>query len=579
MDTRLRTTTIVSHEILYGINTPQSEAIRLIEGIPSAALLNYISFFNAVLYLNDHPEDYSDQLNLIHTMIVSLDANKKKRIVEVFEEYKANGQTPVIVWNYSNLLFYDLIFLNFNSEKARELTDREKENVFNAYLLINNITDERFKIPEQEIMQLKSGEGLEFFTVSRFAYQRDYFSSTEIQNQVVRGCYMFPYLESRDDMGPAMQEYYESLGVTGYLDMFVTLQMIFLHAFKKEEDISHRNLIDLADAREIISLSFLNRLSINSSISDYEADLNFSILRNRFLYKVSDYKYLVLDLNFLVNWYYKTHVFALSRFMEEKGVTKEFLSVKAKDFMEDIYFQMIMKRCFPKSLLHFGDTAIIPGKKELCDAYLRDNRKVALIELKDISINAAVKESNDVKKMLKAIEQKFIVNESDKAKGITQLINGLRFLAENPLPFDKSLPDEPLELFPVIIYTDHSFSTDGLNKILNNIFENKWKNYPANRLVVHPLTTINLHFFEIYEEYFSGGLIDLFDLIERFHKHIQQTDFHLTNFDVFAKMYIDKNIAGPVTSPEIYNECSKKILRSRMAFFDAIEKEMKEKKL
>lgn len=49
--------------------------------------------------------------------------------VEVFENYKALNQLPVIIWNYSNLIFYDLIFLNYNSSVARDLSADQAKKI------------------------------------------------------------------------------------------------------------------------------------------------------------------------------------------------------------------------------------------------------------------------------------------------------------------------------------------------------------------------------------------------------------------------------------------------------------------
>jgi hypothetical protein len=560
VDTRIRITTIVDYKNFYGFN-PHEEAVEIIKNIPSNSVLYYISFLNTQLYLNDHPEEYDVQKKLILTLTLQAGESTQQKLNDVFDKYKSLNQLPVIIWNYSNLIFYDLIFSNYNSTVARDLSTDEVRKIFDAYLTINSITDERFNIPEDEIKQYTDDKNIELFAVSKFMYQRDYFSTTEMHNQFVRGCLLFEFMEKHSDYGAIMPKYYQSQGVSGYQEMFGNLLLIFTQSFIVNEQGVRNNIIDLNDYQSLLNLKFVDNLSINESITTYKKDLNFSILRNKMLYKISAYKYLVLNINFLINYFYKTQIFSLNKFLTGQKITSDFLSVKAKKFMEDIYFKKIMTRCFKDSILHFGDTAVVTNNNELCDCNLREDNKIALFELKDVILNSVIKDSANIDEIIDAIKRKFLANEKNKAKGIGQLINAIKIVNNQILSFDPEINSSaPIEIFPVIMYTDDAFSCDGLNKILNNMFQEKSKDLQNCNIKVHPLTIINLNFLELFENFFSENHINLFSLIEKYHFHIATPDYHLTPFEIFSKFYLRDNISQDPDVPQLYSEYSKNVL-------------------
>lgn len=560
LDTRIRITTIVDHKSFYGFSAKETPA-ELIKDIPSVSLLNYISFLNAQLYLNDDPEEYSVQKRLMLTVTTQAGANSYEKLQQVFERYRALNQLPIIFWNYSNLLFYDLIFSNFNDLAARDLEASEVKSMLDAYLIINSITDERYNISEEQLNEYADPRTIALFTVAKFMYQRDYFSTKEMQNQLVRGCCLFDFMEYHPFYGKFMPKYYQNHGVSGYGEIFRNLLIVFTEAFSPNEQGIRKNIINLEDFSSLVNFTFLDNISINENIPGYKKDINFSTLRNKMFYKVSAYKYVGLNMNFVINYFYKAQIFSLNRFLSEEKIASDFLSVKAKGFMEDIYFKKIMKRCFVSAILHFGDTAILSNNNELCDGYLRQKNRIALIELKDVMLNAVIKHDADVMEVLGAIKKKFLVNEKDKAKGIGQLLNAITSIISKIVPFDPGYNTEGSpDIFPIIMYTDDAFSCDGLNKILNEMFQEELSKLGPQQVKVRPLTIINLNFLEAFENRFSSGEIDLFSLIEEFHKHVQNPDYHLTPFEVFSKFYLRDNPSMQSDIPQLYMECSRRIL-------------------
>ena len=54
MDTRISLFLLLDYKTYYGVDKTLDDAVELIRDIPSATLINYVSGFNANLYLSDY---------------------------------------------------------------------------------------------------------------------------------------------------------------------------------------------------------------------------------------------------------------------------------------------------------------------------------------------------------------------------------------------------------------------------------------------------------------------------------------------------------------------------------------------
>jgi len=219
--------------------------------------------------------------------------------------------------------------------------------------------------------------------------------------------------------------------------------------------------------------------------------------------------------------------------------------------MEDIYLPSVLDICFSDYIRFYGDSCTNSNKDELCDAYLRDSNKICLIEFKDVLLNASIKNSADKESLLSEFDKKFVANETKRPKGITQLINAIKDIAFSPISFDESASKENLEIYPAIVYTDLSFGAEGINKIYKEKFRKELKKLNLKNIVVKDVTFINLSFFEIREDYFASNLLNLFDMLNAYHKHTEDSNYNLTSFEVFSRFYMNEYAPqdlGPTSS-------------------------------
>lgn len=560
-DTRMNLKTIIGYTEIYGDHKDQSFANELIKDIPSVTLLNYISGFNIQLYLNETGEEsHNVQIQLLNNLIVKAGPSTIERFKQVFQEYSNKSQWPVIFWQYSNLLFYELIFSTYNNLPMRDLTSAEAKNVLDAYLIINSITSNRFKITSEEVKLAAEKGEVESILLPNFIYQKDYASTTDFSNQITRSIKFFQYLENSEKYKEYVSQYYQHLKVRDSRDLTHNILTIFTQLGIGQPGEQRKQFIPLDNIISLVNINFIKSLSVNDTIRTYVPDNSFRLLRKQMLYHFDRNIFFLLDINFLIDQLYKAQVFSFKEFIEVLGYKGNFLSVKGKEFMEDIYFRHIMERCFSSGIHLAGDVAKKNDGNEICDYYIRYENNVIIVEFKDVLLSATLKEQSDKEPLYKELDKKFYENQKKDPKGIQQLFNAASYLENNNPEFDTLPTSGVINVYPVVIYTDLSFGYEGINKILNQKFNELTDSMEFEKLEIKDVTFINLNYFEVHEDYLKQGLINLFDIIAGYHSHILNEDSSTTPFEVYSRFYLKTNIKNELGNPSFMLEVIKEII-------------------
>jgi hypothetical protein len=566
MDTRVRIFTLLEYKEYYGQNKTIEDAEELIRNIPSVTLLNYLSGFGVNLYSHDNDENTGKiQFMLVSNLLNKCNATVQQKWVSEVQKQAEKGFSPIMFWNYSNLLFYGIIFKTFNSYSSRDLTGDEAKKVFDAYLIINGIANSKIQIEEETLKKANALDKIEDVTMPSFIYQKDYASSLDFSNQVTRGIAFFKYLENDQKYKDLVLEYYKSKNVTGYLRLFKNLMILFTE-INVGNDLARRN--QLANLQKYftnneIDLAYIETHCINSEIANYIQDESFGTLRNKFLYKLNKFQFFTLNVNFLLDQFYKAQIFSFNAFLKSKSIKGEFLSEKGKNFTEGIYLPTVLDTCFPYFEKFYGDYCINSKKEELCDAYLRESNKICLIEFKDVLLNASAKNSGDKEKLFTELEKKFLANQTNKPKGITQLINAIKDIEENSVSFDSTIPTTELEIYPIIVYTDSSFGIEGVNKYFKEKFLKEIESLNLQNILVKDVTFINLNYFEINEDYFNQKYLDIFKVLNGYFNHTKEASYTLTPFEVFSRFYMNTYVPENLGSTSSFNKNLTSILTAK----------------
>lgn len=545
MDTRIKIFSLLEYKEYYGLEKNLEDALELIKDIPSVTLLNYLSGFGVNLYLYDNDENTGKiQFMLVSSLLDKCVKPVQQKWASEIKKQAEKGIAPLMFWNYSNLLFYGIIFKTFNNYSSRDLTGDEAKKVFDSYLIINGIANSKIQIEEDILKKLHLADKIEDVTMPSFIYQKDYTSSIDFNNQVTRGVAFFKYLENSPKYKDLVLEYYKSKNVSGYLRLFTNLMILFSE-INIGDDLAKRNqLLNLEEHfnHSQVDLAFIETLCINSEIKNYEENESFSILRNRFLFKLTNFKFLMLNINFLLDQFYKAQIFSFNTFLKSKNIKGDFLSEKGKNFTEEIYLPTVLNKCFPDFKKFYGNSCLNSKKEELCDVYIRESNKICLIEFKDILLNASIKNSGDKEKLFAELEKKFLANQTNKPKGITQLKNAIKDINDNSVSFDSLPPNTVLEIYPIIIYTDSSFGIEGVNKYFKEKLTTEIESLNLKNIIVKNVTFINFNYFEINEDYFNQNKLDIFSVLNCYFNHIKDADYSLTTFEVFSRFYMNKYV-------------------------------------
>ncbi len=546
---------IIGYKEIYGNDETLDEASQLIGRIPTASLLYKIAHINIYLYLS-HPGSGGQllQVEILNSFLKFCPPALIAKFKAVIKKVETEGNWPTIFWEHSNLLFYDLVFKNQTPGIVGHLSDTQTEQILKAYLIVNSITNNRFSITKEEVDEAAAKGELESILIPHFIYQRDYISNLDFSNQINRAILFFDYLENTPEYQPYIADYYTALHIKSYKELLYNILSIWTQAEIDGPVGNRRAQISFSTLKNLVNLDYIESLAINKELSGYQSDLSFTALREHPLYKIGPTEYIILDINFLTDQLYKAQVFAFKKFIKSKGYQGNFLSVKGKDFMEDIYLRSIMKRCFPQFVKLNGDQATKNDNTELCDYYVRDQSKVLLMEFKDILLNADIKATANKTAIDKELHKKFSANQKNSAKGITQLYNAVKYLENSDLINDITDRNTPLDIYPVIVYTDQSFGHEGINKMFNKSFQMLLAGHTFQNVKVNGVTFINLNYFEVHEAYLSSGTINLYELIKKYQEYVSEQNQSTTTFEVFSRAYFRENNVVDIKENKLLKE-------------------------
>ena len=100
-------------------------------------------------------------------------------------------------WNYSNLLFYSLIFKKYNTLQTRDITGDEAQKIFDAYLIINVVANDKIKVENFDVKSASDENKMEtcmyleakINEIETFEDNEDYWDAKEINNYNDFYCY------------------------------------------------------------------------------------------------------------------------------------------------------------------------------------------------------------------------------------------------------------------------------------------------------------------------------------------------------------------------------------------------------
>lgn len=511
---------IIEYKHFFNIEPPENR-LDLIKHIPKQFLLYEIAGLNYRLKpYNQLKYDLSLETQVYElAYFCPLDKNLYEHYVQVAETYTVDSKNYPLIFNRpANLFALEEILNNEGFREEEGFVSRKVEvwdGIFKYLLSVNTEIVKVELLPEEKLT-------IENVSASLIALNELMIECNPMFTPY-RGICLFEYLYNHSLYGDELRNYFEkTLKIDK--DKFIYNLLSLSMANKQEERFSEF----------IYCTSKADKFLDYLSATQYKNKDYFKLLtiKKTPFYKDGDTKYVVLDIDFLINKSYEFFVYDfwfdyLKPQRDKKG--KEKFNFKHYRSVFGLFFEKYVTEIiehsfkhlkYPKPLL-FEDlkVKVSSGTIEIADIYVRQNKKILVGQVKSGSIYDDEKYSGDINVLYRGDREQFF-----KDFGVNQTYESIRLILENYEKFDiKLFTCKRLEFYPMIVMDDKVFQTPLLSNLLSIRFEEllNQNNYEPHK--IHPLTVVHISDLERIETTLATKDIAIWDMLKSHHKKIKNS--------------------------------------------------------
>lgn len=525
---------------------------ELLSDIPTKNSVQLIGYFLAQIHIEK--VDQKLQVELIQFWSQRFSNSLKFKIQDFTAKMVADKNTEfTFISNISGLLFIETILQNHNElEQLDDLTPEQELKLFKAYLISTQTWIDKQK---KNILDKKPFEcGMDFvetYLPSHIALD-EFRIVKDFRIQFIKAKYFFQFCESNDEFKPYLKTFLDEYGLDSWSKYLKNILSLYIRKFER---LKTPSVISINKEHQE-QINFLEQLSIETNTFTKSED--FLKLREKPVYKLNETDFVFLNLNFFIDKIYQGIQFDFARILVKHSATFkgkiirnriQFLSIFGDEFSETGLFYKVIEHCFEKAkyVLHSGNTIKEIIKDGEPDFYIRDKEKVYLFEFKNVFLSGKTKNTYNFEEIKAGIYEKLVENKNGDAKGIKQLTKVIKKIRKSEFnkiddhDFDKSI------IYPIIVFTDFSFNTAGINYMLNKEF----REYIENEEVkftskIKNLILIDLDDFIKYQDLFRDKKIKINNLLNGFLEFVKGYRNFSDKFTPF-EIYID-NRTNKMTS-------------------------------
>lgn len=459
----------------------------LLRDVPSANALEIIAHCSAQIHTRER--DDSRQVALLQLWAGRLPAETRTRLNSFMAEIRAKSNAHVNFINHvSNLLLCEHVIENHNTLPAvSNLTPGQELSLFKAYLWCSQQwTDEQ--IASNQTAITNEIELAQFLIRLQFPYQ-ELMEFKDFRVQFIKATFFFRFCEQNPVFKAYLDIFCREHSVPSWREYLVHVLSIYVRKF---EELRTPSRLEVGHEHEAVQ-DFLRFLSID--VNDFKLSKDFLGLREKPIYEIENNEFLFLNLNLLVDKLFQGVQFALFKALQKNGATYKGKPITKFDHFKSIYGEELSEKGLFYSIVRYAfeknDYVKLDGqslKAKLKDGepdfYLRDNGKIYLIEYKDVIISAPVKHSYNFDTIWAELVKKFISNESNSAKGITQLVNTIESIQQGKFAAIDTFNKDEVIIYPILVFTDFVLNVSGVNYLLNLEMRRllKERNIPDNNV-------------------------------------------------------------------------------------------------
>ncbi|MBK9107365.1 MAG: hypothetical protein IPM92_03025 [Saprospiraceae bacterium] len=485
----------------------------LIKNIPTAALLTNLAVISTQIHFSHN------EVDILHLFLRRIPHDELISIKQRISKFEKEQETGITLFSEFYITEFMVYALQFSNDRLEDTTPEEDLKIFKAYLLIVNKTLKEL----DDVMQGVKVNSDHSFNSLSWPYMTKQFQFNQRPQEIfqsIRTLVLLDELKKDYDAKLLLNKFEEEIHMTCE-DYVYNLMNIARLNKTREMDGFDVNLFFVSVKENMHH--FLNHLRLNvlEIIKEKNYNKDYLAIKKYPLLGYKEYNFIVLNWNFLKNKIYNGFIFDIYYRAQLNKVYSGFENFKSfigKRISEERIFMPIMSAIYSMKhkVFQFGKEDGQP------DAYLRERNKIFLFEFKDNLMPSSIVESYDFDQINHEVDKKFVQNDRGKPKGVMQLINQIHYLNETSYKFDdfeiKKLKRNRIEIYPIIIYTDFSYSLPGINNYLTGIFKSNLK---INKFkAIHDPVMLNLNFLFELLPHLQTTRLDL--LIESYIKFVRE---------------------------------------------------------
>lgn len=523
----------IPFEACFPDETPQNLK-SYFDGADKATLLKIGSFFLGFKIQNSI---YSNIISFLDMFFSAENQYFKEVIIINLRKYISKDMKTAedyeIPYIISSLFFFEFVYDYIDNSQVQTISYPEiEQNVFKAYLLLNQMnTVEREKAIKKSLedngITLSAAEVLllhQFHNYDLTNYRIDKVFTC----QFLKSIYFFEFLDSKEETAELLKSFYSFYGVKGYKDYLKRLFGLVYPVLMADLE-SHTEIL-IEDKEDI---KFVDKHIVNSD--ETITDIDFVKTRSNPLYKYEEEKYRVIYPLFVLEMIYNGLYFRLKNINDKFDASiklKDLYNIKTYAFSEQQVLNSILREIYKNKYVQKSGLELDAIMDGAPDYYMRNGKKVFLYESKDILINKDVKQSIDFNQIKNELKIKLFENEKGKSKAVKQLIKSIKDILKGKAVYDKMIPLNKVEIFPILILHNRIFEVVGLNKIINNWFQEELQKLVAdgiNTSRIHSLIIIDIDTLIFNKQFFIENKISLEQCIVEYEKDYLYLDLKKKN--------------------------------------------------
>lgn len=486
----------------------------LIKEIPSGNAIELISYLLAQIHSENGDEFL--QKDLIDFVSQRFPLDIKEKINKFYRKIKANAFFKFID-NVSGLIFLENILENHNSlPRVDDLTPEQELNFFKAYLLSTDIWISKKDSIFSNLKEIKTNVDFNKAYIPTHIPYTEFNIVKDFRIQFIKAKMFFEFCEEDIHFKEYLKTFLDEYKVESWKIYLKNILSLYIRKFERLKTPS-----EIIVSEEFPELkNFLSSLTLN--LDNFKKSDDFFCIRETPIYKINEERYIFLNLNLFIDKIFQGIQFDFARILIKnnstyKGKTiarvDQFFSIISNEFSENYLFYRVVENCFSRNKYILKSGKSIRDEFENGgepDYYIRDKAKIYLFEYKNVLINSKVKHSFDYEIIKNSLIEKFVINKNNTAKGISQIINIIHKIDNEEFKNIDTINTEEAIIYPIIVFTDVSLNTTGINNLLNDEYKNLLHNNTFTKIKnFKDLVMIDLDTLIKYEDLFFERKIKL----------------------------------------------------------------------